>query len=72
MRKPVLEEIPEPAQAVSTEIQGRTNWELFRSRFVKDKAAMTGAVILLILVILAITAPLFAKALDHGPNELFP
>ena len=71
MSQPVLEEIPQPAQAVSAEIKGRTNWELFRSRFVKDKAAMTGAVILVVLVLLALTAPLFAKALGHGPNQLF-
>jgi peptide/nickel transport system permease protein len=70
--QPVLEEIsPEPAQGAGTEIKGRTNWELFRSRFMKDRAAMAGVVILLVLLLLAAAAPLFAKILGHGPNELF-
>jgi peptide/nickel transport system permease protein len=70
--QPVLEEIsPEPAQGAGAEIKGRTNWELFRSRFMKDRAAMAGVVILLVLLLLAATAPLFAKVLGHGPNELF-
>ena len=72
MSQPVLEEIsPEPLPAAGAEIKGRTNWELFRARFVKDRAAMTGAIILALLVLLALAAPLFSRVLDHGPNELF-
>ena len=72
MSQPVLEEIsPEPAHGAGAEIKGRTNWELFRSRFMKDRAAMAGVVILLVLLLLAAAAPLFARILDHGPNELF-
>ena len=33
---------------------------------------MAGAVILVILVILALAAPLFAKLTGHGPNDRFP
>jgi peptide/nickel transport system permease protein len=70
--QPVLEEIsPEPAQGASAEIKGRTNWELFRSRFRKDKAAMAGVFILGALLLLAVTAPIFSRVLDHGPNQLF-
>jgi peptide/nickel transport system permease protein len=70
--QPVLEEIsPEPAHGAGAEIKGRTNWELFRSRFMKDRAAMAGVVILLVLLLLAAAAPLFARILGHGPNELF-
>jgi peptide/nickel transport system permease protein len=70
--QPVLEEIsPEPAQGAGAEIKGRTNWELFRSRFRKDKAAMAGVIILCVLLLLAVTAPIFSRVLDHGPNELF-
>lgn len=73
MSQPVLEEIsPGGATEAAAAIRGRTAWELFRARFVKDRAAMTGAVILAVLVLLALTAPLFARLLDHGPNELFP
>jgi peptide/nickel transport system permease protein len=70
--QPVLEEIgPEPAHAVGEEIKGRSTWELFWSRFRKDKAAMAGVVILVVLFLLALTAPLFSRILGHGPNELF-
>jgi ABC-type dipeptide/oligopeptide/nickel transport system permease subunit len=70
--QPVLEEIsPGPAPEAGAEIRGRSTWELFRARFVKDRAAMTGVVILAVLVLLALTAPLFARFLGHGPNELF-
>jgi peptide/nickel transport system permease protein len=70
--QPVLEEIgPGPAPEAGAEIRGRSTWELFRARFVKDRAAMTGVVILAVLLLLAITAPLFSRLLGHGPNELF-
>jgi peptide/nickel transport system permease protein len=70
--QPVLEEIaPGPAPEGGVEIRGRTTWELFRARFVKDRAAMTGTVIIVVLLALAIAAPLFARLLHHGPNQLF-
>jgi peptide/nickel transport system permease protein len=70
--QPVLEEIsPGPAPEGGAEIVGRTAWELFRARFVKDRAAMVGAGILVVLLLLAITAPLFSRLLGHGPNQLF-
>jgi peptide/nickel transport system permease protein len=70
--QPVLEELtPEPAPQAGADIRGRSNWELFRTRFAKDRAAIVGTVILAVLLLLAATAPLFARLLDHGPNELF-
>ena len=72
MSQPVLEEQFEP---VSPEAEGRvaarTSWQLFKARFRQDKAAMAGAVMLAILVFLALTAPLWARLVGHGPNELF-
>jgi len=52
-------------------ITGKTPWELFWTRFKKDKAAFVGLALVVILVLLALTAPLFAKLSGHGPNELF-
>jgi len=71
--QPALEEQFEPT-AVETveEARARSSWELFRHRFRQDKAAMTGAVILLVLVTLALLAPVFARLLGHGPNDRFP
>jgi peptide/nickel transport system permease protein len=56
---------------VETAITGKTPWELFWTRFKKDKAAFVGLALVVILVLLALTAPLFAKLSGHGPNELF-
>jgi peptide/nickel transport system permease protein len=52
--------------------RARSSWELFRHRFKQDKAAMAGAVTVVILVVLALSAPLFAKLTGHGPNDRFP
>ncbi len=72
MSQPVLEEQFEP---VSPEVEGRvaarTSWQLFKARFRQDKAAMAGVVMLAILVFLALTAPLWARLVGHGPNDLF-
>jgi peptide/nickel transport system permease protein len=70
--QPVLEEItPGPAREDGAAIRGRSTWELFRARFVKDRAAMTGAAIIVVLLLLAAAAPLFSRLLHHGPNQLF-
>jgi peptide/nickel transport system permease protein len=69
---PALEEQFEPgAGDTVAAARARSSWELFRHRFRQDKAAMTGAIILAILIVLALTAPLFARLVGHGPNELF-
>ena len=73
MSTPALEEQFEPTAGDSVEVaRARSSWELFRHRFRQDKAAMVGAIILVVLVILALAAPLFARLLGHGPNERFP
>jgi peptide/nickel transport system permease protein len=51
--------------------RARSSWELFRHRFKQDKAAMAGAVMLAVLVVLALAAPLLSRLVGHGPNELF-
>ena len=72
MSQPALEEQFEPAAADTVAAaRARSSWELFRARFKQDKAAMAGVVILIILVILALAAPLFVRITGHGPNELF-
>jgi ABC-type dipeptide/oligopeptide/nickel transport system permease subunit len=70
--QPALEEQFEPSAGDSVAAaRARSSWELFRVRFKQDKAAMAGAVMLAVLVILALTAPLFSRLVGHGPNELF-
>jgi ABC-type dipeptide/oligopeptide/nickel transport system permease subunit len=70
--QPALEEQLEPASADSVvAARARSSWELFRARFVKDKAAVAGVVMIALLVVLGLAAPLFARITGHGPNELF-
>ena len=72
MSQPALEEQFEPTAGESVEAaRARSSWELFRTRFMQDKAAVFGAVVIAVLVVLALAAPLFAKLTGHGPNELF-
>lgn len=53
-------------------IVGRSPWELFWRRFRKDRFALAGIVVVLIMVTLAITAPIIADTIaHHGPNQVF-
>jgi len=61
---------PQPPGA-EVQIVGRSSWELFRVRFLQDRLAVAGAIIIVLLVALAISAPLFKLILHRGPNDLF-
>ncbi|MCI0690116.1 MAG: ABC transporter permease, partial [Sporichthyaceae bacterium] len=61
-----------PAVPAGAEIVGRSSWDLFRARFVQDRAAVAGVVALAALLVLALAAPLFKLILHHGPNDLDP
>jgi len=72
LSQPALEEQLEPASADSVAAaRARSSWELFRARFVKDKAAVVGLVMIVLLLLCGLAAPLFARITGHGPNELF-
>jgi peptide/nickel transport system permease protein len=62
-------------QAIEVEptkqIVGRSPWELFWRRFKKDRMAFVGLAVILILVLLAIFAPVFSKITGHDPNDQF-
>lgn len=52
-------------------IVGRSPGELFWRRFRKDRFALGGIAFLIVIVILAITAPLFASLVDHPVDEQY-
>ena len=56
--------------AVGQDIIGKSPWEIFWRQFRRDRWALAGAVMVVIMILLAITAPLFAKITGHGPNEV--
>jgi peptide/nickel transport system permease protein len=69
----VAPETTEAVQPVGEEerVAGRTPRELFWARFKKDRAAFVGLALIVLLLVIALAAPLIAKAVGHGPNDLF-
>jgi peptide/nickel transport system permease protein len=65
----VLDETGEAA--VSRKIEGRSPWRLAYERLRKDRAAKIALGTILVIVLLAILAPVFAKIVGHGPNQQF-
>jgi peptide/nickel transport system permease protein len=60
-----------PAISGNVAIQGRTPWQLFWGRFKQDRLAFFGLSLIVLMVLLALVAPLFASWSGHGPNETF-
>ena len=55
----------------SSQIIGRTPWQIFWGKFRKDRVALVAMGFIILLALTAIFAPLIAGWVDHGPNELF-
>jgi peptide/nickel transport system permease protein len=68
MSETLIEEGDAPA---SRKIEGRSPWRLAYERLRRDRAAKIALATILVIVILAILAPVFAKILGHGPNQQF-
>jgi peptide/nickel transport system permease protein len=60
-----------PGSEAGAEVVGRTPSQLFWARFKQDKAAIAGLTAVILLILIAIFAPLIAKIVGHGPNDLF-
>jgi ABC-type dipeptide/oligopeptide/nickel transport system permease subunit len=58
----------EPAAAV---IQGRSPWALAFQRLRKDRVAMISLGFIVLVVLIAIFAPVFAAITGHPPNEQY-
>jgi peptide/nickel transport system permease protein len=62
---------PEVGGEPSQKVIGRSPGELFRRRFRQDKFAIAGIVFLGIMLVIAVGAPLIARIIGHGPNDIF-
>ncbi|MFE3556757.1 ABC transporter permease [Streptomyces sp. NPDC059193] len=51
-------------------IEGRSPWKIAWLRLKRDKVALAGGVVVLLLILVAIFAPLIVKAFGHPPEEL--
>ncbi|MDQ6686804.1 MAG: ABC transporter permease [Actinomycetota bacterium] len=55
--------------AAGQDIQGRSLWQIAWRRLRRDRVAMVGAAFLLLLVVVAILAPLIVRVTGSPPNE---
>jgi peptide/nickel transport system permease protein len=67
----------EPAAPVAEgeaakKIEGKSPWRLGYERLRRDRAAMISVAVILLIVLVAIFAPVIAAIIGHGPNEQFP
>ena len=58
--------------ASAAKIQGRSQWQLTWRRLRQDKVAMASLVVILVIVLLAIVAPVFVSITHHPPNVAYP
>jgi ABC-type dipeptide/oligopeptide/nickel transport system permease subunit len=61
----------EKASSAARIIRGRSPWQLAWERLKKDPAAKIASAVILVIVLLAIFAPVIAAAVGHGPNQQF-
>ncbi len=61
---------PDVGGEPSQKVVGRSPGQLFWRRFRRDKFALVGIVFIVIMLLLAIGAPLAATITGHGPNEV--
>jgi peptide/nickel transport system permease protein len=53
-------------------VEGRSQWQLTWRRLRDDKVAIACMIVILVMVLLAIGAPLIAALVHHGPDQAFP
>jgi peptide/nickel transport system permease protein len=52
-------------------VEGRTPWQLFWTRFKRDRVAVAAGLVVILLITLALLAPVFSKYVVHrGPSDL--
>jgi len=69
--EPVTTGAPVPAGGqVTADVVGRSPGELFWRRFRKDKFALGGVVVIILIILLAIAAPYIEKAVGHDKNAV--
>jgi peptide/nickel transport system permease protein len=58
--------------ASAAKIEGRSQWQLTWRRLRQDKVAMASLVVIVIMILLAILAPVFVSITHHPPNIAYP
>lgn len=69
---PQLEELGvEPEGEAAKKIQGRSTWQLAWAKLRRDRAAVISGIVIIVIILVAIFAPLFADITGHGVNQQF-
>ncbi len=64
-------EVFAPEEGAAERVEGRTPWQLFWTRFKRDRVAVAAAIVVVLLIASALLAPVFAKYIVHrGPSDL--
>jgi len=58
-------------EEVAAKIEGRGTWQLAWARLRRDRAAMIALGVIVVIILVAIFAPLFATVTGHGVNQQF-
>jgi peptide/nickel transport system permease protein len=64
----VAEEVPSDVPVV----EGRSQWQLTWRRLRRDKVAMAALIVIVIMILLAVFAPVFVAITHHPPNIAYP
>ncbi len=62
---------PAPEGTAAKRIEGRSPWQLATQRLLRDRAAMVALAIVVIIILVAIFAPVFAAVTGHGVYQQF-
>ena len=56
----------------ATKVEGRSQWQLTWRRLRSDRVAVASLIVILVMVALALAAPLFVSITHHPPNVAYP
>ena len=62
----------EEGQALSGAVEGRSQWQLTWRRLRSDRVSMIALAVIVIMILLALAAPLFVHLTGHPPNVAYP
>ena len=65
------QELGEPEGEAAKKIEGRSPWQLAWARLKHDRASIIAFTIIVLIILMAIFAPVFASITGHGANQQF-
>ena len=63
---------PSAEGQAAAKLEGKSPWRLGYERLRRDRAAMISVAVIVLIILMAIFAPVIAAIVGHGPNEQFP